>query len=154
MRFPAASCIASGHRAIAFGFRGTTAIALPVVSFHKKLGQRRISCARPAHQEPFAGNLSRAVGVRGEVGRWQAILALPNGSLVPKNIKGGLFYYLAYRKGAKVRFDYKGKLSAAEVADFKKAAGQKAQYRRLIVDLRKQIVFLNRALHERKRRSH
>ena len=83
----------------------------------------------------------------------QAIEALPNGSLVPKKIKGGVFYYLAYRKGEKVHFDYKGKLSAEEVADFKQAAGQKAQYRGLIADLKKQIIFIKRALHERKRRS-
>jgi hypothetical protein len=83
----------------------------------------------------------------------QAIEALPNGSLVPKKIKGGVFYYLAYREGGKVRFDYKGKLSAGEVADFKKAAAQKAQYRGLIADLKKQVVFLKRALHERKKRS-
>lgn len=83
----------------------------------------------------------------------QAIAELPKGSLVPKKIKGGLFYYLAYRKAEKVRFDYKGKLSAREVADFKKAAAQKAQYRGLIADMKKQIIFLKRALHERKRRS-
>lgn len=83
----------------------------------------------------------------------QAILELPKGSLVPKKIKGGLFYYLAYRKADKVRFDYKGKLSAKEVAEFKQAASQKAKYRGLVADLKKQIVFLKRALHERKRRS-
>ncbi len=83
----------------------------------------------------------------------QAIAALPKGSLVPKKIKGGLFYYLAYRKADKVRFDYKGKLSAKEVADYKQAASQKEKYRGLVSDLKKQIVFLNRALHERKRRS-
>jgi hypothetical protein len=83
----------------------------------------------------------------------QAIEALPKGSLVPKKIKGGMFYYLAYREGGKVRFDYKGKLSAGEVSDFKQAANQKARYRGLISDLKKQIVFLKRALHERKRRS-
>ncbi|MFI5350747.1 MAG: hypothetical protein ACHQ2Z_14465 [Elusimicrobiota bacterium] len=83
----------------------------------------------------------------------QAIEALPKGSLVPKKIKGGVFYYLAYRKGDKVRFDYKGKLSAGEVSDFKRAANQKARYRGLISDIKKQIVFLRRALHERKRRS-
>lgn len=83
----------------------------------------------------------------------QAIAALPKGSLVPKKIKGGMFYYLAHREGDKVRFDYKGKLSAGEVADFKEAANQKARYRGLIADLKKQIVFLKRALHERKRRS-
>ena len=84
----------------------------------------------------------------------QAIAALPNGSLVPKKIKGGLFYYLAYRAGGKVRFDYKGKLSEDQVAEFKKAADRKAQYRALISDLKKQIVFIKRALHERKKRAH
>jgi hypothetical protein len=83
----------------------------------------------------------------------QAVSDLPRGSLVPKKIKGGLFYYLAYRKEGKVRFDYKGKLSAGEVAEFKKAAEHKARYRGLISDLKKQIVFLKRALHERKRRT-
>lgn len=83
----------------------------------------------------------------------QEIAALPHGSLVPKKIKGGVFYYLAYRQGDKVRFDYKGKLSASEVADFKKSASRKVQYRGLIADLKKQIVFLKRALHERKRRA-
>ena len=84
----------------------------------------------------------------------QAIAALPRGSLVPKKIKGGLFYYLAYRKADKVHFEYKGKLSDKEVSDFKQAASQKAKYRGLVADLKKQIVFLKRALHERKRRSH
>lgn len=83
----------------------------------------------------------------------QAIAALPKGSLVPKRIKGGMFYYLAYRKGAKVHFDYKGKLSAKEVSDYRQAANQKAKYRGFISDLKKQIIFLKRALHERKRRS-
>lgn len=83
----------------------------------------------------------------------QAIAALPRGSLVPKMIKGGLFYYLAYREAGKVRFDYKGKLSAKEVSDYKLAASQKAKYRGLVADLKKQILFLKRALHERKRRS-
>lgn len=83
----------------------------------------------------------------------QAIAALPHGSLVAKKIKGGVFYYLAYRKGAKVHFDYKGKLSAREIVDFKQAASQKAKYRGLISDLKKQLIFLKRALHERKRRS-
>jgi hypothetical protein len=83
----------------------------------------------------------------------QAIAAFPRGSLVPKRIKGGLFYYLAYRKAGKVHFEYKGKLSDKELADFKQAASQKAKYRGLVADLKKQIAFLKRALHERKRRS-
>ena len=83
----------------------------------------------------------------------QAVAALPNGSLVAKRIRGGLFYYLAHREGRKVLFDYKGKLSVEKLADFKRKARQKAKYRGLIADLKKQIIFIKRALHERKRRS-
>jgi hypothetical protein len=83
----------------------------------------------------------------------QAIEAFPKGSLVPKKIKGGMFYYLAYRKGEKVHFEYKGKLSAGEISDYKQVANQKKKYRSLLADLKKQIIFLKRALHERKKRS-
>ena len=84
----------------------------------------------------------------------QALAAIPKGSLVPKKIKGGTFYYLAYRDGGKVRFDYKGKLSEKQVAEFKSVAEQKAKYRDLISKLKEQLVFIKRSLHERKRRTH
>lgn len=84
----------------------------------------------------------------------QALAELPKGSLVAKRIKGRVYYYAAYRVGGKVRFEYKGKLSEAEVEKLEKAASQKAQYRRLIADLKEQLVFIRRALHERKRRAH
>lgn len=84
----------------------------------------------------------------------QALAALPKGSLVAKKIKGGIYYYAAYRVGGKVRFEYKGKLSEDQVAKLEKAAGQKVKYRGLIADLKEQIVFIRRALHERIRRAH
>jgi hypothetical protein len=84
----------------------------------------------------------------------QALAALPKGSLVAKKIKGGIYYYAAYRAGGKVRFEYKGKLSGDQVERLEKAASQKARYRRLIADLKEQLVFIRRALHERKRRAH
>lgn len=83
----------------------------------------------------------------------QALQAIPKGSLVSKSIKGRIFYYLAYREGGKVRFEYQGKLSAERVAALKDAAARKKKYRALIADLKKQVVFLTRALHERKRRA-
>jgi hypothetical protein len=82
-----------------------------------------------------------------------ALAALPKGSLVAKRIGGGVYYYAAYRREGKVRFDYKGKLSQAQLEEFAKAAAQKAKFRGLISDLKKQIVFIERALHERKRRA-
>lgn len=83
----------------------------------------------------------------------QALAELPKGSLVPKKIKGGRFFYLAYRQGGKVRFEYKGKLSEKQVEELKRSQAQRAKYRSLISELKKQIVFIKRALHERKRRS-
>lgn len=82
-----------------------------------------------------------------------ALAALPKGSLVAKKIGGGVYYYAAYRHEGKVRFDYKGKLSQVQIEEFAKAAAQKAKFRGLISDLKKQIVFIERALHERKRRA-
>lgn len=83
----------------------------------------------------------------------QALGALPKGSLVPKQIKGRMFYYLAYREGGRVKFEYRGKLSQEELSKFQEAKAMKAKYRGLMSDLRKQIIFIKRALHERKRRA-
>ena len=83
----------------------------------------------------------------------QVLGALPKGSLVLKKIKSRPFYYLAYRQGGRVKFDYKGKLTREQVAKSKATQALRAKYRRLISDLRKQIIFIKRALHERKRRS-
>ena len=83
----------------------------------------------------------------------QAWKALPRGSLVEKKIKGKIFHYSAARKGGKVKFEYKGRLPVAEIAKFKESKAMRAKYRGLMADLRKQIAFLRRSLHERKRRS-
>ena len=78
---------------------------------------------------------------------------LPKGSLVAKEIKGNIYYYLASRDGARVEFKYLGKLSKKEVKKYKEAKSLKAKYRKLMAELKKQISFLERALHERKRRA-
>jgi hypothetical protein len=81
----------------------------------------------------------------------QELDALPKGSLVAKKIRGGVYYYLASREAGKVHFYYQGKLSAAEVSRLENAKKLRAKYRGQISKVRKQIVFLQRALHERKR---
>lgn len=83
----------------------------------------------------------------------KALADSPRGSLVAKRIKGNIFYYLAYREGRKIKFDYLGKLSGEKVAEYQKAKALRAKHRKLASDLRKQVIFLKRALHERKRRS-
>lgn len=82
----------------------------------------------------------------------EALAKLSKGSLVEKRVNGNVFYYLAFREGKKVRFVYRGKLSKGELAKLKEAQKYKVKYRKLIRDLKRQILFLRRALHERKRR--
>ena len=78
---------------------------------------------------------------------------LPKGALVVKKIKGKVFHYLARREGAKVRFAYQGRLNEAALASQKAVQQKRRQYRDLIADLKGQIRFLERVLHERKRTS-
>lgn len=83
----------------------------------------------------------------------QTLKSLPRGVLINKKIKGHKFYYEAYRDGKKVKFRYKGKLNKAEIAKYKEAQKLKVRYHKSISDIRRQIKFLERALHERKKRS-
>ena len=88
------------------------------------------------------------------LGRYRlALERLPKGALVVKRIKGKVFHYLARRHAGKVRFLYQGRLGAEALARQKSLQAKRAQFRRLIGELKKQIVFLNKALHERKRPS-
>ena len=71
---------------------------------------------------------------------------LPKGSLVKKKIKGHEYYYLQVREKGKVRFIYKGKLSGEEIEKYRNATKYRAQYRRLLSELKKQIKFLRTTL--------
>ena len=104
---------------------------------------------------PVKGVLAEELGNSNRLLRryQQALEGLPPGSLVAKNINGNVFYYRARRVKGRLKFDYLGKLSKQEVAKFSEVKVKRAQYRRLIRDLRAQIRFIQRALHERKRRS-
>lgn len=83
----------------------------------------------------------------------QAVAALPKGSIREKKIGNQKFAYLAYRDGGRVKYEYKGKISPQEKAKYDEAKAMRAKYRGLIAELKKQIVFIERALHERKRRA-
>ena len=71
---------------------------------------------------------------------------LPKGSLVKKKIKGHDYYYLQVRKGSKVRFIYKGKVSAAEIKKYQDAKKYRVKYRNLLSRVKKQIKFLRSSL--------
>ena len=78
--------------------------------------------------------------------------SLPKGSIVSKRIKGRLFHYLAYRNGPRMVFKYQGRLGSKDLDKYQLLRKQRAQNRGFIADLKKQIKFLERTLHERKRR--
>jgi len=71
---------------------------------------------------------------------------LPKGSLIKKKIKGHEYYYLVIREGRKVKFVYKGKVSAEVIKKYKEAKEYRAKYRKLLSQVKKQIRFLRSTL--------
>ena len=108
----------------------------------------------PKRADPVKGvlaeELSNAVRRLGMYA--QAIRSLPRGSMVSRSIKGRKYFYIAFWKDGKVRYEYKGRVAPEEYRRYVEASAKKARYRKLMADLRARIVFIRRALHERKRR--
>lgn len=72
---------------------------------------------------------------------------LPVGSLLKKKVKGNEYYYLVYRKAGKGRQDYMGKEVSQEVIrKYQRAKQLRAQYRKQLSQIKKQIKFLRGAL--------
>jgi len=65
----------------------------------------------------------------------QKIAELPKGSLIKKNIKGNIYYYLNYRKSGKGVFEYVGKLNKEKLEKMK----EKISERRKLVKLKRQV---------------
>jgi len=80
------------------------------------------------------------------------LAGLAKGSIVAKRIKGHVFHYLAYRDGLRMVFKYQGKLDAKDLNKFQAIRKQRFQCKGFISDLKKQVQFLERSLHVRKRR--
>lgn len=76
----------------------------------------------------------------------RALKKLPKGCLVRKNISGKDYYYLAVREGQKVKYLYKGKLSAKEIKKYDRIKKDRKKYRALLSEANKQIAFLERSL--------
>jgi len=79
--------------------------------------------------------------------RYEEELAkLPKGSLVKRVIKGNEYYYLVFREDGKVRSVYKGKSSPEEIAQYQDAKKKRADYRKLLSKVKKQVRFIRSAL--------
>ncbi len=77
----------------------------------------------------------------------RALAKLPRGCVVRKVIRGRVYYYLAYREKSRVRFQYQGrKMGERDLAKYRDAKRFRVQYRKLLSDVRKQVVFLRKAL--------
>jgi hypothetical protein len=75
------------------------------------------------------------------------LAALPRGSVVKKMIRGRVYYYVAFREKGRVRFLYKGrKMGEQELARYADAKRLRVQYRGLLSQVRKQVLFLRKAL--------
>jgi hypothetical protein len=76
----------------------------------------------------------------------KALNELPKGSLVEKKLRGRKYYYLAIRESNKVKFIYKGKISEEERKRYIEAKKLRAEYKRLLSRINKQIAFLKKTL--------
>lgn len=71
---------------------------------------------------------------------------LPRGSLVRKVVRGRSYYYLAAREDGRVRFRYLRQPDVATIERYEAAKRSRAQYRKLLADVRRQVRFMRRAL--------
>ncbi len=78
--------------------------------------------------------------------RYQEEIAKVKGCLVKKRIGRRDYCYLAKREGGKVRFVYKGPLSAEIRRAYKAQRALLSKYRGFVAKLKEQIRFLRRSL--------
>lgn len=71
---------------------------------------------------------------------------LPKGSLQVRVIAGRRYHYIVRRVGKKVKYIYKGKISAQEKQKYMEAVKMRARYRKLLSQVKKQIKFLRGTL--------
>jgi hypothetical protein len=81
----------------------------------------------------------------------QEISELPKGSLVKKNIRGHIYYYLNYRKEGKGIFEYLGKLNKNDLDKLKKKIKDRRELEKLNRSVKKDIRKLQKMIHERKK---
>ena len=86
--------------------------------------------------------------IRLKDGYRKALEKYPGGSIIKKRIRRHYYYYLAFRKGRKVKFVYKGKsLSREFMAEFKKSKHMREKYKILVQSLNRRIKYLKKVLH-------
>ena len=81
----------------------------------------------------------------------EKIAKLPKGSLIKKNIKGNIYYYLNYRQGKKGVFEYLGKLKKEEIDKIKKEIEERRKLEKLKQQVKKDIKKMIKMINESKK---
>lgn len=76
----------------------------------------------------------------------RSLKAMPSGCLSRKVIRGCAYYYLVRRQGAKVVYQYIGKLSPAEIKRYQAIKQKRVQHRQLLSRVKKQVRYLKGVL--------
>jgi hypothetical protein len=76
---------------------------------------------------------------------------LLKGSLVRKEIKGQVYYYLNYRDGKKGIFKYLGKLDKEKLSKIKNEIYERRKLRKLFIKVKKDIAKLEKISHGKKK---
>ena len=74
---------------------------------------------------------------------------LPKGSLIKKEIKKNIYYYLNYRDGKKSVFKYLGKLDKEEISRIKNNIDERRKLRNLYIHTRENIKKLKKMSNEK-----
>ena len=74
------------------------------------------------------------------------VARLPRGCIVRKRIRGRVYDYLVFRQDGRVRFQYKGRLAPKARERYERAKQERARFRGLLAQVRRQILYLERAL--------
>jgi hypothetical protein len=74
------------------------------------------------------------------------IVKLPKGSLIRKNIKGNMYYYLNYRQGKKKIFKYIGKLPNKELENLLDKIEERRKLEKLNNQVKKDIKKLEKMI--------
>ena len=74
------------------------------------------------------------------------IAKLPKGSLIRKNIKGNMYYYLNYRQGKKKIFKYIGKLPSKELENLLDKIEERRKLEKLNNQVKKDIKKLEKMI--------
>lgn len=88
--------------------------------------------------------------VRMKKGYESAIKKLPKGAITSRMVRGHKYYYLVSKKDGKLVYKYKGKLAATEIKKYEMAKKQRAQYVKMLNQVKNQIKFLRKSLRGQK----